>query len=60
MKLTKQQQTALKYKWLYWNDGKSFLKFRRSVEPILFGEGAVAVKWNGMYLAIETDGHTHA
>ena len=60
MKLTKQQQQALAYKWMYWNEGRSYLKFRRSVKPIIFGDGAVCVKWNGMYLAIETDGHTHA
>ena len=60
MSLTKAQQKALHYKWIYWNDGKSYLALRRLVQPIIGGDGAVAVRWNGMWLAIESDGYTHS
>jgi hypothetical protein len=60
MRLTKPQQKSLHYKWIYWNDGKSYLRFRRSVQNIIGGDGAVCVQWNGMWLAIEPDGYTHS
>jgi len=60
MQLTKPQQKALHYKWIYWNEGKSYLSLRRTVQPIIGGDGAVCVQWNGMWLAIEPDGHTHS
>ncbi len=62
MRLTKPQQEALKIKWVYWNERRfnSYLKFRRSVQEVLMGDGAVCVKWNGMWLVIETDGYTHS
>jgi hypothetical protein len=59
MMLTKKQQLALKNRWVFWNEGRSYLKFRRTVKPILFGDGAICVQWNGMWLAIEPDGYTH-
>ena len=63
MRLTKPQQQALKQKWMFWNGrkryGKSYLAFRRTVELGLCMDGAVIVPWNGMWLAIETDGYTH-
>ena len=60
MRLTKPQQQALKRKWMFWNDGKSYLAFRRTVQQGLCMDGAVIVPWNGMWLAIETDGYTHS
>jgi len=60
MQLTKPQQESLKRKWMFWNEGKSYLRFRRSVQNIIGGDGAVCVQWNGMWLAIERDGYTHS
>lgn len=60
MKLTKEQQKALSRKWVFWNDGKSYLSFRRTVFQGLGMDGAAVVPWNGMMLVIETDGYTHS
>jgi hypothetical protein len=38
----------------------SYRQFRRMVQPILFGGGAVMVAWCGMFLAIEPDGYVHS
>ena len=38
----------------------SILKFRRTVRPLFFGLGAVTVKFGGIIVAIETDGHAHS
>lgn len=59
MRLSKQQQQSLKRKWTFWNEGRSYLKFRRSVQEVFMGEGAICVQWNGMWLVIESDGYTH-
>ena len=56
--LNKAQQRALKA--IYdrdWNKPKSYLAFRRTVQP---GSGCVMVEWCGMWLGIETDGYTHS
>ena len=60
MTLTKQQQQSLKRKWMFWNEDRSYLKFRRSVQEVFMGEGAICVQWNGMWLVIESDGYTHS
>ena len=60
MTLTKQQQHSLKRKWIFWNEGRSYLKFRRSVQEVFMGEGAICVQWSGMWLVIEPDGYTHS
>lgn len=39
---------------------KSFLAFRRSVQPVICGQGCVIVPWCGMFIGIETDGYTHS
>ena len=57
MKLTKQQQIALKCKHLQNDNGLTFLQFRRSVE---MGYDCIMVQWRGMWLGIEKDGYTHA
>tara|TARA_B100001059_G_scaffold37146_1_gene30076 strand:- start:297 stop:479 length:183 start_codon:yes stop_codon:yes gene_type:complete len=59
MRLTKPQQQALKTKWMLWSEEKSYLAFRRTVELGFCMDGAVIVPWNGMWLAIETDGYAH-
>jgi len=60
MKLTRKQIEALFAKWRQHSQGVSYLQFRRSVLPIMFGNGAVTVQWCGMWLAIETDGYVHS
>ena len=60
MTLTKPQQQALQAKWIYSNQNKTYLQFRRAVQEVFMGEGAVCVQWNGMWLVIEADGYTHS
>lgn len=72
MKLTKEQQKALKRLWdrdkadalrEKLSDRKetstwsSYLAMRRTVFP---GPGCVMIPWAGMILGIEPDGHTHS
>ena len=38
----------------------SFLQFRRSASPMLCGDGALVIRWAGMWLAIEPDGYCHS
>ena len=65
--LTKPQRLALKRvfdRGPIFFDGEqeplSYRRFRRRVQPMFFGDGAVAVQWCGMWLAIEPDGYTHS
>ncbi len=57
MKLTKQQQRALRNVFTRQPLGISYLAFRRQVHP---GSGCIMVKWCGMWLGIETNGYTHS
>ena len=41
-------------------NGMTYRQFRRSVEPMFGGDGAVVVKWWTMWLAIEPNGYTHS
>ena len=59
MKLTKQQQIAVKRIYNRAPLSVSFLAFRRSVQPAI-GLDCVLVQWAGMWLGIETDGYTHS
>ena len=73
MKLNKAQQRSLKYQWDRDNDNRTYLQFRRSVQPGLSYRHAddlrhansdselrlVVVQWCGMWLGIEWDGYTH-
>lgn len=71
MRLTKEQQTALKRVWdrvplnaLHQTarEGErpiSYLAFRHKVRPC-FGDKCVVVPWCGMWLGIEPDGYTHS
>jgi hypothetical protein len=38
----------------------TYRQFRATVQPIFCGDGAVALPWCGMWLAIERDGLTHS
>jgi hypothetical protein len=68
MRITKDQQRALHRKWQQAHDqqaekGKrfmSYLAFRRTALPTIGCDGAIAVPWCGMWLAIERDGYTHS
>jgi hypothetical protein len=53
--LTPEQTTALHRVAERWN-----LTNTVEVFPMLFGNGAVVVNVGTMWLAIETDGHTHS
>ena len=58
VRITKAQQQALLRKWKDHNNGMTYREFRRSVEPVMCGDGAIAVKWWTMWLAIEPNGYT--
>lgn len=60
MTLTKEQRHSLLRVWQRGQSDLSYLQFRRSVESGFCMDGAVVVPWCGMWLAIETDGHTHS
>lgn len=58
--MTAQQLTALFNKWeINDQDGMTLGEFIDSSESMV-ADDAIVVKWSGMYLAIETDGHTHS
>ena len=38
----------------------TFDGFVKSVQPMLGSDGAIVVRWLGMWLAIEPDGYTHS
>lgn len=38
----------------------SYRAFRASVHPAIGCDGAIMVRWAGMWLGIERDGYTHA
>ena len=59
VKLTKDQQTTLARKWHESSQDMTYLQFRRSVEPTIGCDDAVAAPWCGMWLCIETNGYCH-
>lgn len=59
MRITRQQSEALLRKHRLNAHGLSFLAFRRSVQPTIGCDDAIAVPWGRMWLCIETDGYTH-
>jgi len=59
MKITKLQQQSLKIQFKRQQKIKSYLTFRRSISKMIGGEGAIIVKSNNMFIAIETDGYMH-
>lgn len=38
----------------------NYRQFRRRVQPMYGGQGAVVLPWQKMFLAIEPDGYTHS
>jgi hypothetical protein len=38
---------------------QTYRAFRRTVQPTFGMDGAVVVRWQGMWLAIEADGYCH-
>jgi hypothetical protein len=72
MLLTKPQRKALFALWKRPNStklrmtgitesatGTSYRNFRKTVQPLFGGNGCIMVAWCGMWVGIETDGHTH-
>tara|TARA_R110002020_G_scaffold33678_2_gene102467 strand:- start:355 stop:531 length:177 start_codon:yes stop_codon:yes gene_type:complete len=55
--LNKPQRRALFRKWRQNNQGMTYRKFRKNVQP---GWDCVMIKWSGMWLGIERDGYTHS
>jgi len=58
MRLTKSQLQSLHKKWQIDPQNITFMKFRRTVAPMIACDAAV-VHWGNMWLVIETDGYTH-
>ena len=62
--LTRQQRLALKRLWGRPRDMEllelSYKQFRKTVTLYPDGTGCVMVPWCGMWIGIETDGHTHS
>jgi hypothetical protein len=56
--LTKAQRKALHRVWLRTDQQVSYLTFRKTVQPGSFG--CVMVRFAGMWLGVEKDGHTHS
>tara|TARA_R110002020_G_scaffold65092_1_gene172108 strand:- start:300 stop:488 length:189 start_codon:yes stop_codon:yes gene_type:complete len=57
-RLNKLQQQSLFNKWSIDNQDKSYLAFRRTVQPFI-GDDSIVVWWSGMLIGIEVDGYTH-
>jgi hypothetical protein len=59
--LNGEQVQALHRKYTQNPDGfATYEAFRDTAKPMICGHGAVIVHWCNMWLAIETDGHTHS
>lgn len=56
-KANKAQRAAIYRKWRQNNQGMTYREFRKTVQQ---GFDCLMVQWCGMWLGIETDGHTHA
>ena len=55
----KQREALLRLYRRNTSDHESYLSFRRSLMFSVPAGDYVAVMWCGMYVGIETDGHTH-
>jgi len=63
MIITRKQRETIKRKWLQADllaRGISYRAFRKTVEGTVGLDGAVVVKWCGMWLCIERDGYCHS
>ena len=59
MRLTKPQRVALHRLWMRAPQNLSYRAFRRTVR-LYCRDNCVIVPWCGMFIGIETDGHTHS
>ena len=57
---TKPQRAAVHRKWSMSKQDLSYKQFRSTALPMCLGDGAIVIQWCNMFLAIETDGHTHS
>jgi len=59
--ITPAQRDALNRKFVQDPDGsESFETFCARARPTICMDSAIAIRWCSMWLAIETDGHTHS
>lgn len=58
--VTPEQEASIRRKWDQSDNGLTYEQFRNSVQPTFGCDGAVTVKWCGMWLCIETDGYCHS
>ena len=59
VKLSRDQRTALARVYRRVPMDQTYRAFRRTVQPTFGMDGAVVVRWQGMWLAIESDGYCH-
>ena len=59
VKTTKLQRVALKRLWLR-DPSRTYRNLRVNVQGTFGCDGAVVIRWNNMWLCIETDGYTHS
>jgi hypothetical protein len=59
VKTTKKQRAAIYRKWRQNDQTLSYRQFRQTVQPGIFND-CLMVLWSGMWLGIESDGHTHS
>jgi len=59
VKTTKAQRTALGRVYRRVPMDLTYRAFRATVQPTFGMDGAVVVRWQGMWLAIEADGYCH-
>lgn len=60
MEMTTEQRAALTRKWNRDSQGVTLDAFIRSAQATIGCDGAVVVRWCGMWLAVERDGYTHS
>ena len=56
---TRQQRLKLWKLWTHTAQHNTYRDFRETVEPVMFSEGAICVRWCGMFVCIEPDGYSH-
>ncbi len=59
VRLTKPQRSALARVYHRVPMDLTYRAFRATVQPTFGMDGAVVVRWQGMWLAIEADGYCH-
>ena len=57
--LTDAQADTVRRKWEQDPNGMTWAEFAATVHTTFHMDDAVAVRWSGMWIAIETDGHGH-